>query len=399
MKALIGMLVAGALVTAVFGVWLRAQDDPPASHIQAMLQHVPSEASAIESGWATVSFVDFDALFESEGLSAIRALGNVELLMTSVPIGSILGRIIAGPEALTYVFPGTGEMTEAVGFEWLLDVDGSLEFGDPPNLGLLLGGDFDPDTIGTALQSRGFELEEADGIDVWHRFDDLAISIADRNLADPFGGHLGAAARIALLPDTLANARTWALIEAIIAASHGTRPSLADDPAYRALAESISAPDGLLIQALFFSGIALRLAEDPLDAIEEGLDDVEPLPYYSLAVLADRQEDDDQVALIALACPDEPTAQTASDILVERLRVFRPPSRPGDDALADRFDADISVSEVKYIQDGVAIAAVEARYPLPDERRDPETGLYNTRGLLFRSWIQAILYREFTPLW
>ena len=328
MKALISVLVAGALVTAVFGVWLLAEDDPTASRLQAMLHHVPSAASAIESGWATLSFVDFDALFESEGLSAIRALGNVELLMNSVPIGSVLGRIIAGPEALTYVFPGTGEMTEAVGFEWLLDVGGSLEFGDPPNLGLLLGGDFDPEVIGAALQSRGFDLEETEGVPVWNRFDDLAISIADRNIADPFGGHLGAAARIALLPDTLANARTWALIEAIIAASNGTQPSLADAPAYAALTEAISAPDGLLIQALFFSGIALRSADNPLDAIEEGLDDVEPLPYYSLAVLADRQEDDDQVALIALACPDEPTAQTASDILVERLRVFRPPQPP-----------------------------------------------------------------------
>ena len=129
------------------------------------------------------------------------------------------------------------------------------------------------------------------------------------------------------------------------------------------------------------------------------LNEIEPLPQYSTAVLADRQEDDDQVALIALACADEPTAQEAADILAERLRAFRPPSRPDDDLLADRFDAVIGIREVELIQDGVGIAVVEARYPLPEEERDPETGLYNTRGLLFRAWIQAILYREFTPLW
>ena len=84
MKALIGMLVACALVTAVFGVWLRAQDDPTASRLQALLQHVPSEASAIESGWATVRFADFEALLESEGLAWLRALGDVDLLMNSV---------------------------------------------------------------------------------------------------------------------------------------------------------------------------------------------------------------------------------------------------------------------------------------------------------------------------
>ena len=391
-------IVAGVVIGVGLSVGSLADDSTTVSQLRAMLDRVPSEAAFTQSGWATVRFVDFEALFESEGLSLVRALGSLDLLMSSVPLGSVLGRIVAGPEVLTYLFVSTGQMADVVGFEWLLDVDCSLEFGDPPGVGLLLGGNFDAEGIGATLESRGFSLADIQGVPVWHRFDDLAVSLAARNTADPFGGHLGAAARIALLPDALANARAWQLIEAVISASHGTEMSLADDPAYRALAEAVSGPDGVLIQALFFSGTAFRSPGDPAETGHEPNNDLAPLPQYSLAVLADRQEGEDQVHLIGLACPDEPTARTAADVLARRVEEFHPTSGSGD-VLVDRFGATVRNREVGQTRDGVAIVVVEARYPLPEERTDPETGLYDTRGLLFRAWVQAILRREFTPLW
>jgi hypothetical protein len=397
-KTLVCRLVAGMLVAAALGAALCAQDSPTASRLHAMSRYVPSEAALAESSWATVRFVDYEALFESEGLSPFRALGDVDFLMNAVPLGAIFGRIAAGPEALTYLFASAGQMADLVGFEWLLDVDRSLEFGDPPGVGLLLGGNFDAVTIGATLENRGFSLAEIEGVPVWHRFDDSAISIANRDVADPFGGHIGAAARIALLPDTLGNARTWPLIEAIISAAQSTRPSLIDDPVYRALAEAVSGPDGLLIQALFFSGAALRLAEDQTQTDRELPNEADSLPQYLGAILADRQEGDDDVHLIGLAYADAPAALDAADVLARRVRGFRPPSGSGD-VLADRFGATVGVRKVGQSDDGLAIVVVEARYPVPDERTDPETGQYNTRGLLFRAWVQAILYREFTPLW
>ncbi|MFC2105790.1 hypothetical protein ACFLS0_03465 [Candidatus Bipolaricaulota bacterium] len=398
MKTLARGLGVGVLVAAAISVGLSAQDDPSVSELHTMLSYVPAEVAMIESGWATVRFVNYEALLESEGLTLFRALGSVDLLMKVVPLGAILGRVVAGPEALTYLFASAGQMADVVGFEWLLDVDRSLEFGEPPGIGILLGGDFDVAKIGATLESRGFTLADIQGVPVWHRFDDLSISLAAREVADPFGGYLGAAARIALLSDTIGNARTWPLIEAIISAAQSTQPSLADDPVYRALAEAVSASDGLMIQALFFSGTALRPASDRTQSGQESTEDLGLLPQYLGTVLADHQEGDDQVHVIGLACDDIATARAAAEVLARRVEEFHPASSSGD-VLVDRFGATVSTREIRQSEDGLAVAVVEARYPVPDDRTDPETGQYNTRGLLFRAWVRAILHREFTPLW
>jgi hypothetical protein len=391
------MLIAGLLVALpLCAGWGQSEDaDPP---LLTMLAYVPQEAAMTPSGWATVRFADYEALYVIEGITLLRELGDAELLLKSVPLAGMLGRLTAGPEALNYIFPSAGGMVDAVGFEWLLDVDRSLEFGDPPDLGLLLGGSFDPAAIGTALQSRGFTLRELHGVPVWHRLDDREISLAERNVADPFGGHLGAAARIAVFPDLLANARSWPLIDAVVSAAQGGGPSLADDAGYRALTEAVSRPGGVLLQALFFPGAALRYPGAAPPGEPEPTDLPGPLPAFSLAVLADRQEVGDQVHLIALVCRDEPTAQTAADALTMRLTAFHLPDHPND-PLVDRFGASLNASVVARPEDGVALAIVEARYPMPSERIDPVTGLFNTRGLLFRHWIIAILRRAFTPLW
>ena len=58
---------------------------------------------------------------------------------------------------------------------------------------------------------------------IWHRLDDFAVSLPDREPADPFGGNIGAAARVARLPGMLANARSWPTIEAVVTAAHVDR--------------------------------------------------------------------------------------------------------------------------------------------------------------------------------
>ncbi len=89
-------------------------------------------------------------------------------------------------------------------------------------------------------------------------------------------------------------------------------PSLADDLGYRALVETVSEREGLLIQALRFTGTALRVPPGFSQPDVEAVDAFGPLPGCSHILLADRQEDDDQVHLIGLVCPDVPTAQTAA---------------------------------------------------------------------------------------
>lgn len=382
------------------------QDRLPPLRLLVMLAQVPQEVALISGSWGTVRFVDYAALFHVEGIQPLRMLGSVDLLLTSAPLGRALGRLTAAtkPTGL-YAFGSTEKkMTSSVGFEWLLDVDRSLEFGEPPRIGLVLDGRFDEEAIGAALQGRGFSLSVVDGVEVWHRFEDLTLNLQARDSFDPFGGALGAAARVAVLPEMLANARSWELIQVIIAASQGQKPSLADDAAYRALAEAITASEGFLVQALFFNPIDLRYVGDPLLPPETQrrlwlmAEEIEPLPTFSLAVLADRQEGDDQVHLIGVVCADPSTAHVACDVLVRRVEVFHLLDRP-EETLAEQYGAAIRGWVIEPSENGLAVVLVEARYPLPASRMEPGTERVIPGGPLYRAWVRAIMRREFVPLW
>ncbi len=384
----------GILILAALGVVVLGLPEAVGSHVVDLLAHVPEPVAHAETGWAVARYVDYEALFASEGLAELRRVGDVDILLTSVPLGPLMSRIAAPPEALKYVVVSAGRMTELVGFEWLLHVDRSLEFGEPPGVGLLLDGTFDPEAIGDALEPRGFHRRDCAGVDVWHRFEDWTVNPAARELADPFGGDLGAAARIALLPGALANGRGWGLVEAIIAASQGDLPSLADDPGFRALADAVSGPEGLLIQALFFPGKALRVRGE--DWSDEGF--AEHLPSYRQAVLADRQEGASQVHVVGLVYEDMPTAYTAAEVLTRRLAAFAPVGRP-EEPLAEELGATFSSWVCERSEDRVTLAVVEVRYPHPDPRFDPEVGAYPVAAPLYRAWVRAIVFRTFTPLW
>jgi hypothetical protein len=197
-----------------------------------------------------------------------------------------------------------------------------------------------------------------------------------------------------MLPGRLANARYWATIEAVIAAAQDEQDSLADNPNYRALAEAVSAPDGLLLQALFFSPVDLGLIPgDPLGE-QDPTETYGPLMPYTLAVLADRQEGNDQVHLVGLVYADVSQAQAAADEVAARLSTMSLPQQP-DELLVERFDAQVTASVYESESTGFAVAIVEVGYALPAERFDPETGMFITGGLMYRAWANAIMQRAF----
>ncbi|MEW6578903.1 MAG: hypothetical protein AB1435_06875, partial [Chloroflexota bacterium] len=149
---------------------------------------------------------------------------------------------------------------------------------------------------------------------------------------------------------------------------------------------------------LFFGGEALKVAGDPTQlGLAMPAEDLGPLPPYALTVLADRQEGNDQVHLIGLVYADAPTAQAAADVLAGRIADFRLSTRP-DEVLVEQFGATVTASVVESEADGLAVALVEARYPLPAERTDAG-GRFLSAGRLYSMWVQAIMRREFTPLW
>ena len=393
---LIVLLLAPALPTHIPA---HAADTPP---LLALLATVPDQPENYADPATAPRFVDYAALYRVEGIADIRAM-SFDALVSLVPLPGILMRIAYGPEALSSLFGSINQMRDTVGFQWIADVNQSLEFGAPPHVGTVLGGTFDADAIGAALSARGFTPTTFGGVPGWTRFEDGAINIRDHDVSDPFGGQLGSAARIALLPDSmLANARFTAVTESIAQATLGDVPSLAENPAFAALADAITAPEGELIQAWF------------LNASDAGLFDPVPLPAnanqpdptanygtlapYALGVIADRQEGSDQVHLIGLVYPDAAAAQAAADEVAQRLRSYTPPSQASGSILVERYGAQVSSRVVDSPATGNAVALIEARYPLPTERTDPNTGRFISGGLLYRAWANAILRREFTPL-
>ena len=84
-------------------------------------------------------------------------------------------------------------------------------------------------------------------------------------------------------------------------------------------------------------------------------------------------------------------------MLAGRIADFRLSTRP-DIVLAEEFGATVSASVIEREAEGLAVALVEVRYPLPAERTDAG-GHFLSAGRLYGLWVQAILRREFTPLW
>lgn len=386
--------IAWIVVLLVAAAPVSSQGNPPeTSPLLTDLALVP-DSLLTGNGWATVRYVDFEALFVAEGINELRLTADLPTLMKAVPLVGILSRVVVGPEALQSVFATADRMPQVVGFEWVADVNRALEYGAPPETALILAGTFDESAVAAALEDRGFEQAERSGVTIWHRLEDAEVNLQAREIADPFGGNLGMAARIAILPGHLANSRYWAMIEDIAATAQHEKGSMAENADYRALAEVVTASDGWLIQAMFFLpediGRWPALDSDPTASYG-------PLMPYTLAVMADRQEGNDQVHVIGLVYADTAQAQAAADEVAARISAFSLPQQPGE-VLVERFGAQVTASVYESEDAGNAVAVVTVRYPLPAERIDPGTNQFIAAGRLYRAWMQAINQRAFSPL-
>ena len=83
----------------------------------------------------------------------------------------------------------------------------------------------DAEKIAAALTARGFTRDERAGRPVWHRQDDNQPNF-ERRSEEPFNGSLGMAQRFALDGDIVRHARSWKMMDGLLA----NGPSLLDDP-------------------------------------------------------------------------------------------------------------------------------------------------------------------------
>ncbi len=379
---------------ALFNLLAVAPDGPPARGGAPLLAYADLEA-AVRAGYADLA--------PEAGLSSLPAGDAMRALV----------RLSAAQRYLQNFGLMVEEMPGLMGVG-VADIHRELEFGTSPALGMVLGLDpaVDPGAaIGVALTARGFAERDVAGQTVWHRGEDGSADLAGRAPADPFGGDLGMASRIFLSDGRLAGSPLWPLAEAMVAASAGTVPSLADDPVIATAAHAASDPglDGMLLQFVLLDGADTMPVPDALAPLIAG-DGIDPdfglplrpegpLPPYLMAALVDRFAGDRDEALVVLVYPDTVTAEQAATVLADRLAAYAPVSAPP--AWRDRFadlDAVIEPAVSTDAATGFAAAVARISYRAVFPTDEPDDGMQPIGGTLFRFLIGALWRGELTPL-
>lgn len=396
-------------VILLAGLTSVSAQEPPSNRLLDMLALVPASAVAAEHE-PILSYADYRSL---EAACGILNPGSREGFLAEKDRGlwiNAMMRLISGPD-LSYALQQIQGMPEVVGFDFFA-IDRALVFGGAPRTGTILAGQFDTAQIDTALAARQFERVDYSGVTIWRRFDDLSINIAARDLADPFGGYLGQAARIAAIPGGgelvyLANSATDDLTQAMVAAAQDGQPSLADLADYRSLAEAVADStrySGQLIQVSIYSMATVGLVPGNPGQVPGGTNAPNPtaeygvLPVYTLAMLADRQEGDEEVHLIALAYANAEVARAGAEELANRLRTLRVPDAP-DDILVERFGSTVTPYVYESETTGQSVAVVAVRQAGPTLGETDEAGMLIPQGRLYRLWQSLLMRRQFFPLW
>lgn len=413
-------VVASALTAIWFSSPAAAADAAP--RLSDLIVYIP-DATEYYAYAPIFTYLDLRALERATGAPTPRSeaeyAGSAET--TKLWRNGLIMRGAVVPQWMSFLLPaldpGPSGLAEALGFDFFA-VDRSLTFGGEQLPVTMLLGDApfpERERVHAALAARGFALELLGEVPVWHRFEDGEIFVSDRDLGDPFGGHIGAAARIALLPGMLVGAPTWAKLQSILGAPtappSGSRMSAELKAAVQAV-EGFGGENSTVLQAQAMPMFATYVSRTMLDRTRAALNGASPdedpvatakvlgaqiaadssaLPKYFVALLADLQIGEEQVDVIALPYPDAASAARAAEIVSERLRSWALPGRKADGPALAEFGGSLQ-SQVVEAED-VAVALVAVRYPSAKASRQPVTF-----GSMLPMWMMAIGQTEFSPL-
>ncbi|MFO7322924.1 MAG: hypothetical protein DIU68_014430 [Chloroflexota bacterium] len=403
-----------------------AQDAQSDEHVLLqMLSMIPDTPVAFE-GIPLVSYIDYRALEQARpGVPTYENWNEWRASQDSKEDSGALWvvnsfRINNGPQLFRYLTMGN-ETPELVGFD-LFDVDHALTFGAPPSAGNVLAGEFDAEAIERAFVARDYDASEQDDVLLLRRSDGregTTTDLRNRNPANPLGGDLGRQEPVAVGDGFILNSPDDELWEAMVAAYQGEQRALLDRPSIAAAAEAITQQDMLLVQAAFLDPSDVVVASfDPAILLEmtpgaeldasmltpQAVRNYGTLPLYTMSVLADLQDGEDQVALVALVYDSEDEARQAAEEMTTRLALFRNEHRDMPEPLMDTVEGartdepDVFFSEAT----GKYVALASVRYPMPDNAREKmetgEPGPFKLSGVLYRDWINALYARAFDVL-
>ncbi|MBX3031160.1 MAG: hypothetical protein KF809_13515 [Chloroflexi bacterium] len=334
--------------------------------VEAMLDTVA--ASAFDGQANVAGFIDFTALYEEHGLEVSGA--TLPALLAGDPddqhrLITALRRIGYPAAFLSFIFVEDGGWHRWYGFD-MLDVAWTLEGGQLPDQLLYLGLDTTAraEAIRAVLVARDFTVDTIGDIPLFSRGTDGGVDIRNREPGRPFGGELGGAEFLALLPQALLGSRF-----SEVTATAAPAPRAADDPSLTAgirAVDSDALPGRLMqfvvVRSNFSPEHALSLLAPDLSPTEaQATLDTQvpgPLPAFETLLFADRQDGGAEEALVALVYDSAEDAARAAETLPLRVDAYQMIARTH--TLGDLLGGARSVEVVE--QDGKHVVLLRIAY-------------------------------------
>ena len=319
-----------------------------------------------------------------------------------------------------YFMQGIPLYKEMMGFE-LFDIEQTLYFGNPPEVGYILKGNFDQDAIIEAYQARDYTLEEISGLPLLCGpagcENGTQIDFDRRNFGNLFGGELGLSEPAALADGLIFDSRILDRLNAIVDAYLGSDNNILANDAYAASARALS-QTGELRQAIFVpfnqlpsvADLATVLGPNVTDeqraVIEEHLgrndrDPSEMLPLYEIMTLGDITLPDEGVshAVVTMAYSNPGFAENAAEILQQRIDNFDELqslaiARSFAEVFANRGAQPLPVSVYNDEETGYAIVIATWETPLVVGTQEDENGRLTMSGMTFRLLVDMIYRRD-----
>ncbi|TVR20318.1 MAG: hypothetical protein EA396_10845 [Anaerolineaceae bacterium] len=331
-----------------------------------------------------------------------------------------MARWVSVPDDLSALGLIYEQMPDVMGFAYPA-LEHVLSFGQPPQVGVIWRGAFDIERVTAAHLARDFVSAEIDGINALCGFvgcaEQPAINTANALQGNLFDPALGRDLPFLIAPvndeqTDLLSVHQVDLLPEVAAALNRASPSLLDDDRYRTLAIALTDGrhfEGTLVQAEFVpvteavnQSYNFRRAEtiqqlprnlrpfNPDERVPLWAQGYRDLPLYGdLIALADRQEGDERVLVIAVLYDFEGNAEFAAPVLRQRIETFANTGQTLSEVpLVEERNA--SVSHHSYADEsGMGAAVITVRYTAPEDEADS----------LYRVFIRAIQNSLFYPLW
>ena len=384
-----------------------------------MLARVPDMPAVHEAG--TVVYADMRAAEAARGLprlpdsGAWAALGreNQRVWLNAAPNFAMM------PDLASNFMMVAEDMPRLLGID-LFAIDRTLYFGQPPTMGYILQGNFDPDAFMGALTQRDYISEAKGAVTIMCPSEGCdtgqEMNLAAREPGNPFGGTFGRQEPLAYEAGYVFNSADGVMLNAIVESANGGQPSLQDNPVYQAAASAIIA-DGLLRQAMFVEVVG-AFGDDPIlmalgpSATDEiiaavrkhyRLDEEDYGPVGRVAelmVIADIADTDSeqQIGRIVLVYDDEMIAQAAATELDKRqaedieLLAYR-----GNTLQALIEERGGSLQPVRLAQDETTekwVLTLDAVAPLVQGSAQDDDGRPRMSGLSARLWVDMVFRRD-----